>query len=471
MISEQKLDFWVKNNLNVLFTGKPGVGKTAIIKNTFDRNKISFQYFSAPTMDPWVDLIGVPKESIDENGNKFLDLVRPKMFAFDEVQALFFDELNRAPAKVRNAVMELIQFRSINGKVFKNLKFIWAAINPEDEERTYDVERLDPAQKDRFPVQISIDYKPDKKYFFGKFGSDKGGVAIEWWNKIPKEHKDSVTPRRLDYALDMYQMGGDLRDILPNNVNVTKLISMLEDGLATEKIISLYNAGYRDEIETMLNNDDIYTEVESWITSGTNNNDYIFPFLPSERIAKFLSNIHVNRSVVNRLMSHYHTSTKISGTVMSYTSTCSDSKIKISIIESIPALTSTKIGVNPVSFTPTCNDNTAFSQFFEMSVKTKDWARGNALRDRIILESQSIPYNASSKDCKSVIEALIGCIRHSRAEELKKSYVQIFGPLNYALQKSGIDITCKNSLGLESKIVINKLITSGMEEFVWTKPF
>ena len=156
---------------------------------------------------------------------------------------------------------------------------------------------------------------------------------------------------------------------------------------------------------------------------------------------------------------------------MSYISTSQDLKAKISVVESIPALKSSKIGINPVSFTPTCNDNTAFSQFFDMSVKTKDWARGNTLRDRIILESQSIPHNASGKDCKSVIEALIGCLRHSRAEELKKSYVQIFGPLNYALQQSGIDITCKESLGLESKIVINKLITSGLEEFIWTKPF
>lgn len=367
--------------------------------------------------------------------------------------------------------MELIQFRSINGKVFKNLKFVWAAINPEDEENTYDVERLDPAQKDRFPVQISIDYKPDKKYFFGKFGSDMGGIAIEWWNKIPKEHKDSVTPRRLDYTLEMYKLGGDLRDILPNNVNVTKLISMLENGLATEKIASLYHNGNHTEIETMLNNDDIYTEVESWIISGQNNNDYIFQFLPAERITKFLSNVTSDKAIVARLMSHYHTSSKISGIVMSYIAASHDLKAKIGVVESIPTLKSNKIGINPISFTPVCNDNTAFTQFFEMSVKTKDWARGNTLRDRIILESQSIPHDASSKDCKSVIEALIGCIRHSRAEELKRSYVQIFGPLNYALQKSGIDITCKESLGLESKIVINKLITSGLEEFIWTTPF
>ena len=43
------------------------------------------------------------------------------------------DEFSRAHKKVRNAVMELIQFKSINGRKFKNLKIVWAAINPDDD--------------------------------------------------------------------------------------------------------------------------------------------------------------------------------------------------------------------------------------------------------------------------------------------------------------------------------------------------
>jgi MoxR-like ATPase len=53
----------------------------------------------------------------DEKGS-YLELVRPKAFRDDEVQALFFDEFNRSHKNKRNAVMELMQFKSINGRKF-----------------------------------------------------------------------------------------------------------------------------------------------------------------------------------------------------------------------------------------------------------------------------------------------------------------------------------------------------------------
>ena len=170
--NSETLDFWISNKLNVLFHGRHGVGKTSMIIQSFERNNIRFKQFSAATMDPWVDFIGVPKEQRDEKGS-FLELVRPKDFRDDEVEAIFFDELNRSHKKVRNAVMEIIQFKSINGKKFPNLKMIWGAVNPDDDdELKYDVETLGPAQSDRFQVQIEIPYKPYKQYFVEKYGRD-----------------------------------------------------------------------------------------------------------------------------------------------------------------------------------------------------------------------------------------------------------------------------------------------------------
>jgi hypothetical protein len=81
MLRDEKLDFWLKNGFNVLFVGKHGVGKTAMIKECFTRNGLvlgeTFLYFSAATLDPWVDLVGVPKERVSEDGTPYLDLVRP----------------------------------------------------------------------------------------------------------------------------------------------------------------------------------------------------------------------------------------------------------------------------------------------------------------------------------------------------------------------------------------------------------
>ena len=219
MFDDKKLDFYIDQGYNVLFRGRHGVGKTAIVKGAFERHNLKWKYFSAATMDPWVDFVGIPKEVKDEEtGESYIDLIRPKGFQNDDVEAIFMDELNRAKPKVRNAVMELIQFRSINGVPFRNLKMIWAAINPEDDEADlhYDVEELDEAQKDRFHIILDIPYEPSREYFVKQFGKDVGGGAVEWWKGLTPEQNVLVSPRRLEFALDVHQNDGDLRDVLPN---------------------------------------------------------------------------------------------------------------------------------------------------------------------------------------------------------------------------------------------------------------
>src|SRR5574339_183824 len=99
MSLDKKLDFWIKNNYNVLFKGKHGVGKTTSVLEAFNKSGLKWMYFSASTMDPFCDFVGIPKEVKDENGNSYLDLIRPRQFQNDEVEALFFDEFNRAPKK------------------------------------------------------------------------------------------------------------------------------------------------------------------------------------------------------------------------------------------------------------------------------------------------------------------------------------------------------------------------------------
>lgn len=222
-----KMNLWVQCKYNVLLIGKHGIGKTHLVLQAFNNNNLKYRYFSASTMDPWVDFIGVPKEIKREGQSSYLGMIRPKEFEDDEVEAIFFDEFNRAPEKVRNAVMELLQFKSINGRRFNNLKIIWAAINPDDEENTYDVDRLDPAQKDRFEVIYELPYKPDIAYFTEKYGNN-GKTACEWWDTLPEAQKDQVSPRRLDYAMDAYNKGVDLTDVLPKDVRPKTLKSMIE---------------------------------------------------------------------------------------------------------------------------------------------------------------------------------------------------------------------------------------------------
>ena len=60
------------NGFNVLLTGRHGVGKTALVNDVFNKLKWNWRYFSASTIDPWVDLVGIPQEV---NGK--LELIRP----------------------------------------------------------------------------------------------------------------------------------------------------------------------------------------------------------------------------------------------------------------------------------------------------------------------------------------------------------------------------------------------------------
>lgn len=225
ILDNDLLKLYASNGFNVLLSGRHGVGKTAIIKEVFGDTfgADNWAYFSAATMDAWVDFVGVPKAVMRKDGIEVIELIRPARFADDNVQAIFFDEFNRAPAKVRNAVMELIQFKSINGRKFNNLKVIWAAINPHsDEAGGYDVEQIDPAQLDRFQVQIEVPYKVDRPFMKAKHGAI-ATPFVEWWNALDKEMQHKISPRRLDDSVSIYNVKGNLEHVLPKESNLASL--------------------------------------------------------------------------------------------------------------------------------------------------------------------------------------------------------------------------------------------------------
>lgn len=342
----KKIDFWVSNNQNVLFIGKHGVGKTAIVKESFEKYGLNYRYFSASTMDPWVDFVGVPKEKDDDKfpeqflvikelasldkkiaiewvvsnwnmseesaarivahclvrpkGLTYLDLIRPHSFATGEVEALFFDEFNRSPKKVRNAVMELLQFKSINGFKFPNLRMIWAAINPDDEADGYDVEKLDPAQKDRFHVFASVDYRPNVDWFRSKYGQRIADSAIQWWSELSFEEKDKVSPRRLQYALDTHLNKGDMRDVLPASSNISKLHSALNSGPTLEKLELLIASGDKEEAKIFLSNENNFASAIKYISKSDQLLDYFLNLVPKEKISSLLAiDNNISKYIIN----------------------------------------------------------------------------------------------------------------------------------------------------------------------------
>ena len=216
---------YAKEGYNVLLSGKHGVGKTAIIKDVFgevfgEHNK-SWMYFSSSTIDPWVDFIGIPKNYTTSEGKEVFKIIPPERLTGDEkIEAMFFDEINRADEKTLNALMELIQFKSINGRKFPHLKCIWAAENPaDDDENDYSVAELDPAQKDRFQIQLKIPYTLNSAYFQKKYGKETYDISNKWWAK----NKKNISPRKLDDMLSGYNKGFSLKDFTHYNSGIDEL--------------------------------------------------------------------------------------------------------------------------------------------------------------------------------------------------------------------------------------------------------
>lgn len=247
----ETLKNYASRSKNVLMRGRHGVGKTAIINQVFgevfgDVN-VKWKYFSAPTMDPWVDMIGVPKPVKNEAGEDVLKIIPPEYFTGqEEIEAIFIDEINRADEKTLNAIMELIQFRTINGRKFPHLKCVWAAENPgDDKDHNYMVRELDAAQRDRFNIQIDVPYELDIKYFTSKFGKQMTEVAHNWWT-----HRDNVnrmreiSPRKLDDILVGFLEGDDICDYT-NKIDVESLKVTLQTLSKYDEYVDIAKTGDR----------------------------------------------------------------------------------------------------------------------------------------------------------------------------------------------------------------------------------
>lgn len=228
---------WLDHEFNVMLVGLHGVGKTQVILDECERKGLKMKYFSCSTLDPFTDLVGVPFARTDENGVEHLKMVRPR--DIDDAEIIFMDEFNRADSKVHNALMEIIQFGSINGEPLPNLKMVWAAMNPPGAE--YDVDELDPALLDRFDIYEDVSARPSVDYMVSK--GIRQGVAqalVAWWRDQDRDRRnvtEVISPRRLEKIGLVYEKTGDFKSAIPNwfNVERNKLRDMLQNVEAREK--------------------------------------------------------------------------------------------------------------------------------------------------------------------------------------------------------------------------------------------
>jgi hypothetical protein len=207
-----------KGNFNAIIVGTHGIGKTYMVQEIAQELKLNLGYWSAATMDPYIDLVGVPYPDKDTGRLKFAQ--RNDIF---DMEFLFFDELNRAHLKVRNSILELIQFKQINGVKLPKLRMVWAAINPPTEE--YQVDDLDPALRDRFHVHVELAPTPSIDFLKTKMEDDTANFVYNWWSLLKEEDREKVTPRRLEYLGTCHDAGISVLDaagdaIPPNTLGI-----------------------------------------------------------------------------------------------------------------------------------------------------------------------------------------------------------------------------------------------------------
>lgn len=120
-----KLSYWITHRLSILFRGRHGVGTTAIVQKAFERAGLRWRRFLSPQF------------KLDE------------VFEDATVEAIFFDDLERLPKKLRSAFMDLVRDRS---ERLPLLKIVWGAMSVADD----DFDELEVESVEPFNVTVEV---------------------------------------------------------------------------------------------------------------------------------------------------------------------------------------------------------------------------------------------------------------------------------------------------------------------------
>ena len=144
---------------HLLVEGVPGLAKTLTIKTLAETLRGQFKRIQfTPDLVP-ADLVGT--RIYNQKTGEFSTALGP-VFA----NLLLADEINRAPAKVQSALLEVMQERQVTiaGETHKVPRpfLVMATQNPIETEGTY---ALPEAQVDRFMMKVLVDYPTEEEEF------------------------------------------------------------------------------------------------------------------------------------------------------------------------------------------------------------------------------------------------------------------------------------------------------------------
>lgn len=268
---------------NILLNGDHGVGKTIALLAATEKLNWRVGIFSCSLLDPYTDFLGIPYVHHDGENVKMKFAQAENL---NQLDVLFFDDLNRGKKAIRNGVLELVQFGSIHGNKLANLKCVVAAINPDS--KTYDAESLDPALLDRFRVHLNIKPEISIPYFESKgYSKEIAQAARSWWMALTPDQKFWIPPRRVEYLLSLFLDEFPLRIGIPGpaydacgTIPIDALEKQLQQSSAYDRVLRVLKTGNKDKISEMLKSIDNQI-VYHQICIGGEYHDYM-DLLPEE---------------------------------------------------------------------------------------------------------------------------------------------------------------------------------------------
>ena len=224
---------------HILLEGVPGLAKTTAVNALAKTLGLDFKRVQfTPDLLP-SDIIGT--EIYDPSNNTFKIKQGPVF-----TNLLLADEINRAPAKVQSALLEVMQERqvTIGDETFKiDLPFlVMATQNPVEQEGAYE---LPEAQLDRFMMKVVVGYNTKEEELEiarraanNTFGEIQQVATIDDLNKIREE----ALQVHMDEEIEAYiiELVAATRD--PKAYGLEELEAYIEFGASPRASIDMYKA-------------------------------------------------------------------------------------------------------------------------------------------------------------------------------------------------------------------------------------
>lgn len=234
-----------KANRAMLITGPAGVGKSDMTREFAKKFNLHEETLLLGNQEVG-DLIGIPTDTIADDGTKVTTWSRPIWLnriweAANKGQhsVLFLDELNRAQTDVKGSALQIV----LEGKIHEHelpvvngiKTVVIAAQNPSDDGNNYQVDELDPALNDRF-LHVEVEADADAWLAWAR-ENGVNQIVIDYISKrsehiynVPNDVKDKrwCTPRSLTALSDFLNVG------VPDELLSDVCIGLIGKGVAAE---------------------------------------------------------------------------------------------------------------------------------------------------------------------------------------------------------------------------------------------